>query len=220
MDTKPFDYYIVDNFFPEEHANALLNDLNCSDKSTWDKREDPEKEIKWRSNWKSDSDVPLATKKIIDFLNSGDFLRKLSSITGVNGLIPDPYFTGGGFNEIYRGGLLHVHRDGNWHDLMGVHRRLNLIVYLNKNWQEEWGGELQLWSKDENNEPYQCEVKISPIWNRAVIFRTDDFSYHGHPEPLNCPENESRKSLILYYYTNTRPKEELIEEKIHRAVYF
>lgn len=220
MHTNPFRYIIVDNFLSDFYVNILHDDLVDSNKEDWDKRDQNDKEVKWRSDWKSDKDVPSGTKRVINFLNSGDFLRDLTEITGIKGIIPDPYLTGGGFNMINPGGFLKIHADGNWHDDMQVHRRLNLIVYLNKTWEDDWGGDLEFWSKTEDNKPNKCEVKIKPVWNRAVIFQTDDFSFHGHPHPLNCPEGESRKSLIMYYYTNTRPREELISEEKHRAIYF
>lgn len=75
-------------------------------------------------------------------------------------------------------------------------RKLNLLLYLNKDWNEEWGGDLELWDKNKEN----CITKISPIANRCVIFNTTGFAWHGHPLPLNCPSNITRKSLALYYY--------------------
>lgn len=80
-----------------------------------------------------------------------------------------------------------------------------MIVYLNRHWKEEYGGNLELW----NREMTRCERRVLPIFNRCVIFNTTDFSYHGHPEPLTCPEGMTRKSLALYYYSNGRPAEEL-----------
>jgi hypothetical protein len=70
-------------------------------------------------------------------------------------------------------------------------------VYLNKNWQTEYGGNLELWSKDMKT----CVKSVEPIFNRCVIFNTDEDSFHGHPDPLTTPEDRSRRSLALYYYT-------------------
>jgi len=217
---KPFNYIAIDNFFTEEVINEILTDFDNENFESWDKRNHDKIQIKWRSDWKDDSDVPANTLNLINFLNGGTFLRFLSKLTGINGLIPDPYLTGGGFNQINTGGTLAVHADGNWHDLMGVHRRLNVILYLNDHWQEEWGGHLEMWSRTNDNKPGVCVDKISPVLNRLVIFRTDDFSFHGHPTPLKCPEDRSRRSLILYYYTNTRPAEEVESlDKKHRALF-
>lgn len=216
----PFQHLIIDDFLHVEIADALLTELENDNFEKWDKRDHDQIQIKWRSDWKDDSDVPPATLSLIQFLNGGTFLRWLSKITNISGIIPDPYLTGGGFNQINPGGTLAVHADGNWHDLMGVHRRLNIIIYLNKDWADSWGGHFELWSKTENNLPKECEKKVKPIFNRMIVFKTDDFSFHGHPTPLKCPENRSRRSLILYYYTNTRPKEEVqLPDYHHRALF-
>lgn len=210
----PFQHFIVDDFLPEWKARGVVEEI--SENSKWDIREDSGVQVKWRSNWESDDDVPVVSMSVIQYLNSGDFLRWLSSVTGVDGLIPDPYLTGGGFNVIKRGGLLAVHADGNWHDLMQVHRRLNVILFLNDNWEEDWGGHLEFWD-NVDGKPGSCVKSIAPIFNRLVVFKTDDFSFHGHPHPLDCPSYRDRKSLILYYYTSSRPEEELASNEHHRA---
>ena len=129
------------------------------------------------------------------------FLEKL---TGIAGLIPDPHLRGGGLHEIRRGGSLGVHADFNFYKRLNLFRRLNLLLYLNENWSEEWGGHLELWDRTGK----RCMQRIAPIFNRAVIFDTSNFSYHGHPHPLECPDNRSRKSLALYYYTVEAPADE------------
>lgn len=217
--SKPFNHIVLDDFLSEYAADSLLNDLNSDNYDTWDKRDDHKIQVKWRSNWKNDSDVPKNTLSIIHYLNSGEFLRWLSKLTGIEGIIPDPYLTGGGFNLIRNGGSLAIHADGNWHDLMKIHRRLNVILYLNKDWEDSWGGHFELWS-GEDGVPKKCDKKIKPDFNRLVIFKTDDFSFHGHPTPLKCPEDNGRKSLILYYYTSTRPEYEVVSiENKHRALF-
>lgn len=219
-EASPFKHIVIDNFLEKEMADQLLHDLDHDNQDKWDKRNHDKIQIKWRSDWKNDDDIPEKTLSIIQYLNGGTFLRWLSEITGIEGIIPDPYLTGGGFNKINKGGTLAVHADGNWHDLMGVHRRLNVIIYLNKEWDDDWGGQLELWSKTDDNKPEECVKKVSPFFNRMIIFQTDDFSFHGHPTPLKCPENKSRKSLILYYYTNTRPAHEVESlDNHHRALF-
>lgn len=146
------------------------------------------------------------TKKFMHFLNSQPFLEFLQQLTGIQEtLISDPYFVGGGLHEIKRGGLLKIHADFNKHPILKLDRRINALVYLNKNWKEEYGGHFELWDKSMT----QCEKKILPEFNTLAIFSTTSSSYHGHPNPLNCPEDRSRKSLALYYYSNGRPKEEI-----------
>src|SRR5208282_3669906 len=103
---------------------------------------------------------------------------------------------------------LGVHADFNKHGEFGLDRRLNLLLYLNKDWREEYGGHLQLWNRDMS----RCEAKVAPIFNRVVVFGTTDFTYHGHPDPLQCPDDMTRKSLALYYFSNGRPAEEVTGE--------
>ncbi len=103
------------------------------------------------------------------------------------------------------GGLLKIHADFNKHPVTQLDRRLNVLVYLNKDWEEAYGGHFELW--DKNME--KAEVRILPIFNRMAVFSTTSYSYHGHPDPLTCPADRSRKSIALYYYTNGRPAEEI-----------
>jgi len=212
----PFNHIAIDNAFDQNTLDKLLAEFDNTDWAKHDVRNHEGVQVKKRSNWKTDSDIPPIAHSIIQTLNSGDFMRWLSKLTGIEGIICDPYLSGGGFNQINKGGMLAIHADGNWHDLMGVHRRLNVILYLNKDWDEEWGGHFELWDRERT----KCEKKIAPLFNRLVVFRTDDFSMHGHPHPLNCPEDRSRRSLILYYYTNTRPKNELESDDKHRAIFY
>ncbi|MGH6693323.1 MAG: 2OG-Fe(II) oxygenase, partial [Gammaproteobacteria bacterium] len=130
-------------------------------------------------------------------LNSAQFLRFVEALTGVSGLIPDPYYLGGGLHETARGGHLSIHADFNVHDTLGLIRRQNLIVFLNEGWKEEWGGALELWDR----EMTAAQQSALPVMGRAVVFDTDEWSYHGHPEPTRSPEGVMRRSLALYYYT-------------------
>ena len=146
------------------------------------------------------------TRALVHFLNSQPFLEFLQELTGIKeALIPDPYFEGGGFHEIKRDGFLKIHVDFHKHRKMNLDRRLNLLVYLNEDWEEAWGGHFELWEKDMS----QSVVKIAPHFNRMALFSTTGNSWHGHPDPLLCPPERSRRSLALYYYTNGRPDHEL-----------
>ncbi len=103
-----------------------------------------------------------------------------------------------------RGGFLKVHADFNWHPKLKLDRRLNVLIYLNRDWKDEYGGALELWDRSMTGP----EKSVLPVFNRTVVFSTTDFSYHGHPHPLACPEATTRKSVSLYYYSNGRPDEE------------
>jgi hypothetical protein len=194
---KPFKYLYIDNFFDSELADNCLKYFPLDTDSCWEISNDQDIEIKYRTNWKSEFDIPEGIIDAIRVLNSGLFLNYMSEVMGIPKLIPDPYFTGGGLNMTKRGGLLDVHVDGNYHDATGLNRRVNVILYLNKSWDKSWGGEFGIY--DRKGE--KCLKKIAPIFNRLIIFDTHDKSFHGLPEPLNFPEDIPRKSLILYYYT-------------------
>jgi glycosyltransferase involved in cell wall biosynthesis len=146
------------------------------------------------------STVPEITKTLLLYMNSPEVLRKLERLTGIDNLIPDPNYLGGGMHRIDSGGKLSVHADFMLNDVTRNFRRINLLIYLNENWETEWGGSLQLWSDDMS----QMVREIEPIFNRAVIFNTGEKTYHGHPHPLNTPEGISRYSIALYYYTEER----------------
>lgn len=212
----PFPHVVIDNILDEQLIESVLQEYPGHDDPMWQRYDDKDIQVKVRTNWKSEADIPCDTREVVRTLNSGRFLRALSMLTGINNLISDPYLTGGGESSVYRGGILDIHCDGNWHDAMAVHRRLNIILYLNKDWQESWGGQLEFWDR----KMQRCVTKISPTYNRLTIFQTNDYSFHGHPQPLNCPSDESRKTLILYYYTSSpREADEIARKDPHRALW-
>lgn len=144
--------------------------------------------------------------------NSRPFLDFLEGLTGIEGLIPDPHFIGGGFHEIRQGGHLSVHADFNHHRILNLERRINLLIYLNKDWKEEYGGQLELWDNDMKN----CLTSVVPEFNRAVIFNTTSHSNHGNPNPINHPEGVPRRSIALYYYTATWSDEKMKHTTLFR----
>jgi Rps23 Pro-64 3,4-dihydroxylase Tpa1-like proline 4-hydroxylase len=141
---------------------------------------------------------PPALGEVTDELNSPEFVSWLSDLTGIRNLLPDPSLEGGGLHQSGRGGFLNVHSDFSHHHYhKHWRRRVNLILYLNPGWQESWGGAIELWDGQMKNRV----AKLPPLLNHALIFNTSDISFHGFPEPLQCPEGTSRKSLAFYYYT-------------------
>jgi hypothetical protein len=142
--------------------------------------------------------IPPFIRTVIDELNSKEFIAYLEELTGIKGLLPDDTFEGGGIHQSERGGYLNVHADFTVHPhRRNWRRRVNVLVYLNKDWDESYGGDLELWDRKMT----ACEHKIAPLFNRVVMFNTDEDSYHGLPDPLKCPEGNSRKSIALYYFT-------------------
>ncbi len=191
----PFPHIFLPSFFKSELIKDIEKDFPDLKKiHSYERKNTNEKKFGLSDVYK----FPEKIRNLINFLNSQQFLSYLNSITGIEEtLIPDPYFYGGGLHEIFKGGFLKVHSDFYLHPKMKLDRRLNILIYLNENWKEEYGGALELWDKDMK----KCEKKIFPNLNNVCIFSTDHRSFHGHPDPLNCPENFSRKSIALYYYS-------------------
>jgi 2OG-Fe(II) oxygenase superfamily len=201
VSAQPFPHIVIDNLFPDGVLEEVLADFPRPDEIAWRKFDNPtEKKLGyWHEN-------PLrpSVQLFLYEMNSAPLLQFLEALTGIEGLVSDPYYGGAGPHQIEPGGFLKVHVDFNWHPLLKLDRRLNLLVYLNKDWKEEYGGHLELWNRDVS----RCEQKVLPVFNRTVVFSTTDFSFHGHPEPLACPEGRTRKSVSFYYYSNGRPDEE------------
>mgnify|MGYP001170976357 FL=1 len=213
---EPFRHIVIDNFFPEKLIKTCESKFPYADSSTWIHSNDNDIEVKARSNWESEFDIPEGIVDAVKVLNSSIILRAMSQRIGIPKLIPDPYFSGGGLNMTQKSGLLDVHVDGNYHDATGLNRRINLLIYLNSNWQKSWKGELGFYDKTGKN----FVKSIDPEFNRCLIFDTHDFSYHGLPEPIRFPAEENRKSIILYYYTKEpRPKEHTNVDGPHSALW-
>jgi len=154
--------------------------------------------------------VGLETSRLVNFLNSGPFVGYLEKLTGIEGLLADPSYFGGGLHKITTGGFLEMHTDFNLLKKYKLERRLNLLLYLNKNWQSSYNGSLELWDRAS-----KTRVKeVPPIFNRCVVFSTTNDSMHGHPLPLATPEGVERMSIALYYYTNTWNPAEIVHSTL------
>lgn len=199
---KPFPYIYFDDFLPLEAAEAALRDFPEPKELSWNQFNNPnERKLFFNVVEK----LPAADRDVLYFLNSRPMLQFLETLTGIEGLIPDPYFGGGGLHQIKPGGKLGVHADFNHHPKLNLDRRINVLIYLNKEWKEEYGGHFELWDR----EMTAAQQKILPLFNRCAIFNTTSWSYHGHPTPLSCPPDRTRKSIATYYYSNGRPEEEV-----------
>lgn len=192
---EPFSHTVIDDFLPVEVANALLAHFPADAKP-----HDKVYEKGYGGQFKrqiSPYDCDVWLQSAFAFFNSPAMLEFLEGLTNIKGLIPDPYFTGGGLHEISAGGMLGIHADFQVNEALQLCRRINVLIYLNKDWKIEYGGELELWDKG-----MQHKVKsVAPLFNRCVIFNTDADSFHGHPDPLTTPQEVTRKSIALYYYT-------------------
>ena len=213
---EPFRHIVIDEFFDSKLANACLEYFPALEDPSWEHANDMDIEVKYRTTWQSEFDIPDGILDAIKILNSSIILKAMGDRFSIPKLIPDAYFTGGGLNVTMPGGLLDVHVDGNYHDAMGLNRRLNAIIYLNKGWQSDWGGEFGAY----DNKGEVCLKKVAPLFNRLVIFDSHDFSYHGLPDPITFPTGQSRKSIILYYYTaQARPDHQIVVKDPHSALW-
>ncbi len=204
ISNPPFPNISFDDFFDDVQLRNILKEFPDLGQGKEDIYYSNPNELKYAS--RGVSRFGPMTRSFVAYLNSQPFLEFLQQLTGIKEtLIPDPYFHGGGFHEIKRGGYLKLHVDFHKHKLLKLDRRINVLIYLNENWKEEYGGHFELWKKDKS----RCVTKILPLFNRLVIFSTTDDSWHGHPDPLQCPEERSRKSLALYYYTYGRYEAEI-----------
>lgn len=211
----PFSNIVLENFFNEKFLNSVLNDFPDLSKIDISEKYQNKDEVKFANN--NYKDFPASIQELINFMNSQKFLNFLQELTSINErLIPDNDLNGGGLHEIKSGGFLKVHTDFNKHPISNLDRRINILIYLNKNWKESYGGDLQLWDRDMQ----KCEKSIFPNFNKMVIFSTTDFSNHGHPDPIVCPDYISRKSIALYYFSDGRPIDEINPENIKNKTYF
>lgn len=197
----PFPHIVIDDAFPAEQLREVAREVEALELRC-------EREFYGTSGKQRLSEasaMPPATRTFIEQLQGPEFLRWLEGVSGIEGLVFDPELEGGGVHRIMSGGFLKIHADSNWSTRLQLHRRLNLILYLNPDWRDEWGGALEFWRRDMS----ACARRIAPVFNRMVIFSTTAISYHGHPEPLRCPEPVTRNSIALYYYAADRPAEEI-----------
>jgi Rps23 Pro-64 3,4-dihydroxylase Tpa1-like proline 4-hydroxylase len=195
LTANPFPHVVIDDFLPTELVDEILANFP---------HEAVEAEVNFEMGYAGQykRQIPplncnTFNRNLFALFNSEPMLKFLESLTGISKLIPDPYYTGGGYHETTRGGLLGIHADFRINKQLNLNRRINIIIYLNECWEDDWGGALELWDKSMES----IGAKVKPILNRCVIFNTDQDSFHGHPEPLSCPKNASRKSIALYYYT-------------------
>lgn len=211
LDAEPYPHAVIDDFLPVATARRLADEFPGPDALAWDHYAAPGLEVKLGSS-REETFPPLHRQAMHD-LNSGAFIRFLEAFTGIGHLLPDPHLVGGGLHMTRSGGLLGVHADFNWHAQMQAHRRLNLLIYLTPGWRPEWGGALELW----DTQAQACRRLVEPVFNRAVLFATRSDTFHGHPTPWSAPEEITRNSIAMYYYTTARPAEEVREP--HNTLY-
>jgi Rps23 Pro-64 3,4-dihydroxylase Tpa1-like proline 4-hydroxylase len=193
VDAEPFPHIVLDDFVDAEVLRSLTAEWPSTDGRNFYSRAQERLKFEFQP-------IHLSSPKLRSFLaelNSEPMLRFLEKLTGIEKLIADPYYIGGGLHETKAGGHLGIHSDFNIHRGMNLERRINLLIYLNDDWLPEYRGDLELWSTDMRERKHS----VPPVIARAVVFNTDLTSFHGVPDPVNCPADRGRRSIAMYYYT-------------------
>lgn len=213
---KPFKHLVLSEFFSEQFARQMLENFPIPPDL-----DSLRNEFGGGSRKHSCSDVRSLGHtfcQLDDVLASPEFSRMMSKLTGIERLIYDPEYIGGGTHNNFEGQGMYPHVDFNYHPTTGYHRRLNAIVYLTDEWQESWGGSLELHSNPWDGESNNIKV-ITPAFGTCVVFETSEHSWHGF-EKIALPDHkkgQSRKSFAIYMYTKDRPQEEVFPK--HATIY-
>jgi hypothetical protein len=193
---KPYENVVIPNFFKEEYAQKLYANFPDPD-DTWFRYENP-----FEGKYLKPTIEDGIIKDTIDELYSDKLLAIMSQITGIDKLESDPHLNAGGLHAYTRNDMSGIHLDYTIHPITGKERRTSLMIYLSKDWQNEWGGSLSMWDENlDKRTPINCG-----LWNQAILFRTNGLAYHGFPEPIKCPEGQWRKVIGIYYMTDPTPE--------------
>lgn len=193
--TTPYHYTCIDDFLPLEILERVREEaLQMGDVPAQNASDNE----KLKTSFNPDR-MPAYSKAVFHALSSRPFIQFLENMSGIKGLIPDPYYLGGGIHRTNTTGYLDIHADFNHHSIMNLERRMNVLIYLNPDWKEEYGGSFEVWSNDMKEKI----AGFTPVMNRMCCFSTGDNTMHGNPEPVNHPNGDPRLSIALYYYTAT-----------------
>lgn len=201
----PFPHIAFEDFIRPEIMDGVYEELMTDTHRDWKGNED---RYQRKYACSKTREMGPKTRALIQFLNGQEMINFLEDLTGIEGLIPDPSLAGGGLHELRDGGFLGIHADFNYQRHTRLDRRINLLLYFNKDWDESFGGNLELW----DTKMKACVKRYTPDYNRCVIFNTTDDSFHGNPQPVETPDQRTRRSIAMYYYTNGRPDGEVSDE--------
>jgi Rps23 Pro-64 3,4-dihydroxylase Tpa1-like proline 4-hydroxylase len=210
LSTPPCPMIVLDDFLPTNVAEDMQQECETIPEQRWTTFTRRDSHMKECVDLNA---APVATN-VVNQLHSQAVMRWLSKLTGIAELMPDPYLTGAGYSKSYRGDSLKIHTDFNWNETIKMHRMLSFIIYLNKDWKDEYEGHLHFY--DFQNE--KLVQKISPVFNRAVIWLHHKKGFHGHPHPLTCPESMSRNAFRLFFYVSNAQHDP--NDSPHRSLYW
>lgn len=190
----PFPHIMLDNFLEADAVEAIYKSFPPVNETFYAAVH--KNSFKYANSELSTFPEPI--KSFFEEIHSTRFMKLVEHITGISELKVDWGLRGGGMHQSVSGGFLNVHADFTHHKELKLRRALNILLYLNKDWKESYNGYLELWDRQMKH----CVKAIAPLYNRCVMFSTDDLSYHGHPIPLKLPDGMARRSLAAYYYTD------------------
>jgi len=213
LNSKPFPHIFIDDMWDNDFLKKVA--LEAISFKNWAGEKDffGSKKKKWQNNWDK---LPDDTNKFLAYLNQSTFINIIEFITNENGLIGDPHLEGGGIHSTGNDGFLKFHIDFNWNKTLKLYRRINTLVYLNKDWKKEYGGQIELASMSELGK-FESIISLEPIFNRTLIFITDENSYHGQPNPVCHPLNTKRNSIAAYYYSSQQPNKHSDKKRINTS---
>jgi len=198
---EPFEHIVIDDFLETTYAEKIFQhfpDIN----HTWHEYKNP---IEVKYAYDNINQLNVDIKNYFYYLSTPEITEIMKKITNINDLEYDEYLHGAGVHIHPRYGRLNIHLDYEKHPYSGKERRLNIILFMSKDWNPQWNGANELWNSDVT----RCVIKTNIKFNRAIIFKTNDISWHGLPDKIMCPENTFRKSLAYYYVSplNTQKNE-------------
>ncbi|MEX2217571.1 MAG: 2OG-Fe(II) oxygenase [Phycisphaerales bacterium] len=198
---RPVPHFCIDNFLEEGFAQEAERSFPSFEEASRLGKEFSAVNEKKKIQITDSTKFPAPILRLHEALAEQPWLDTLSHVMDMPNLLADPQLAGGGIHETGPRGHLDVHVDFNYIPDRQLHRRLNILVYFNPGWRPEWGGNIELWDKDVK----VCEHSFSPVFNRCVVFETNDVSFHG-VTAVTCPADRARKSFAAYYYTKEAPK--------------
>jgi len=206
----PVPHVYLNDFLSKDLAAAMYKEACTADDSLWttfDRKGSHMKECKVLEH------LPVASQ-FVNEMHSSLGLEWISTLTGMDGIMGDPYLVGAGYSKSYNGDSLQVHSDFNWQDKLKLHRAASLIVYLTPDWEPEWNGALEFWDnmKEKPVKEFPC------IHNSVIIWDYSPRGFHGYPKPISCPADVHRTTFrLFYYYSDAQYKQ---NDRPHRSLYW
>lgn len=195
---SPVPWIAFDDFLPVPVLSAVQQEIEQIPEHVWSVFNRNGSFMKECNNLKYAAYIRMLTL----YLLSSEFISWLENLTGLKRLIGDPHLIGAGLVRCATGHNLKLHTDFNWNEQLRLNRALSLILYVSREWDQAWGGDLEFWKFDLS----ECVHRVAPLPNRLLIWHYDERLWHGHPNPINCPPNVTRDGLRLFYFqSNATP---------------